>query len=339
MHVLIATPLHHAWTGGPAQYAVHLERALEAKGHTVEVLAFSPFLKYWSGVRHIIFFWTLCRKIRIYDVIIILDTVSVALPTVLASYLFRKTSIVRTGGDFLWEQYIERTNEALPLTQFYSQSRSYSFKERCVFLIQKYIIFKLATYLVLSTEWQRALWVKPYALSRAHTTVIENAYIHERGDMSVRIRKNEFVWLGRDIVLKNIQRLRDAIIQVQQKYPEATLSEYTNIPHSAVFDILKESRALVIPSLSEVSPNIAIEALSLGVPVVLTKECGISNVLAQHVVWIDPLDVNDIKNALCNLMTDEGYESACARARRYASTRTYADVAEEFLILIQKIRS
>ncbi len=43
--------------------------------------------------------------------VVALDTYSVAFPAVLAAMLFRKKLVLRVGGDFLWEQYLERVKK------------------------------------------------------------------------------------------------------------------------------------------------------------------------------------------------------------------------------------
>ncbi len=115
MRILIATGIYPPAIGGPAQYAKGLEDALREQGHTVIVKAYGkrehglPI-----GIRHIYFalrcLWSFLRANKI----IVLDTFSVALPIAMLHFVFRKKFIIRTGGDFLWENYVERTKKKFP---------------------------------------------------------------------------------------------------------------------------------------------------------------------------------------------------------------------------------
>ena len=55
-----------------------------------------------------------------------------AAPTMLACRLMGKKYIIRTGGDLLWEWYVERTGEAILLRDFYSRPRALSLKEKAI---------------------------------------------------------------------------------------------------------------------------------------------------------------------------------------------------------------
>ena len=63
-----------------------------------------------------------------------LDTFSVAFPAVCAARLCGKKMIIRTGGDFLWEFYVERTGDLVLLRDFYNtRIGRLNFKERLIF--------------------------------------------------------------------------------------------------------------------------------------------------------------------------------------------------------------
>src|SRR4051812_26577287 len=119
MRILIATGIYPPEIGGPAEYAQELKNAWIARGHSVEVKVFSRFNFLPSGVRHLAYFLTLLPAIFKTDSILALDTFSAALPAVLAAKLARKKIILRTGGDFLWEAYVERTGDLVLLRDFY----------------------------------------------------------------------------------------------------------------------------------------------------------------------------------------------------------------------------
>ncbi len=336
MKILIATPLDSTQSGGPAQYTVHLKKCFHELGNEVYVVAFSSVLGYPTGIRHILFFLKVVGSIRRMDVVVILDTFSVALPTLIAAKLFGKKTIIRTGGDFVWEQYVERTGERIALSDFYEQPRHLGFKGRFSFLVQKYIISRLATFFLFSTEWQKQIWKTPYALKENRIGVIENAYFQAPNVSPREKRNNTIIWIGRDLVLKNKETLRKVMSPILKKYPYISYAEYTSLPHDVLIEKLSECRAVVIPSFSEVSPNIAIEALSVGTPVVLTDDCGLGTVLDQGVVWVDVMREEDLERGIVKVVENDSYADIKRAAESFHLSRTYMDVAQDFLEYMHK---
>ena len=120
MKILIATGIFPPEIGGPAEYAKNLQEIWTRQGHAVSVKIFSKFNKIPTGLRHLVYFFYILRKAVSADFIVCLDTFSAALPTVLWAVLFNKKIFLRTGGDFLWETYVERTGDLVLLKDFYN---------------------------------------------------------------------------------------------------------------------------------------------------------------------------------------------------------------------------
>jgi glycosyltransferase involved in cell wall biosynthesis len=337
MKILIATPLAPSQIGGPAQYAVGLGTSLERAGHTVETLTFQRVSALPTGLRHVLLFVLALTKMRDSDAVIILDTFSMALPVTLAAHVWRKKVIIRAGGDFVWEQYIERTKDSIQLSKFYTTPIQRSRKERLIMWLQRHIVYASSNTLVLSTDWLFTIWERPYALSRGSVHVIQNpAPPKEAERRAAHTDTNVIVWMGRDIVLKNVRTLDEAVRRVRVTHPTIRFEKYSSLSHAEVGEVLSRCRALIIPSLSEVSPNLALEALALGVPVVLTSDCGLRDLLADAVVWVDPLSVDDVTEKIAWVMSDAGYKDALERASAFTYCRSYTEVAADFLELISK---
>jgi glycosyltransferase involved in cell wall biosynthesis len=328
--ILIVTPLYPPDIGGPATYSHGLLTALKERGTAVEIVTFKEFLPYPSGIRHLLFFARVFKKMKGMDFIIVLDTVSVAVPTVCAS-LFRKGKVsIRIGGDFVWEQFVERTKKKILLSQFYSSNVTLSTKEKILIWIQRNFVFRFADRIIFSTRWQRDIWRVPYRLDMKKVQIIENAYASE--DVSVSPSKSQtIVWIGRDIVLKNVAALDRVMTMVQNDFPHVAYKKYTGINHTEVMRVLKDARILVIPSLSDVSPNLALEAIRMGIPVLLTRDCGLKDVLKDSVTWVDSLDEQDIFTQITKLMNEDEYRRAQVHAQAFKTDRTYTVLVEEFL--------
>lgn len=331
MRILIVTPLLPPEPGGPSYYSVHLRDALIKKGHAVSTLAFREVRRYPSIIRHVIFFFKVLRRLRGVEGVIVLDTVSVALPAVLAGALARKKTVVRVGGDFVWERFVERTGEKVLLSEFYTEDRALSRKERFLLWVQKNIVLPCASCVVFNTEWQRALWSAPYTLALHKTGVVHNAF--EKRERAHR-GGGGFLCAWRPTAFKNTDTLLLAHELLKKTHPEAVLHVYKNIPRDELYAHMAGAHALVIPSLSELSPNMAFEALRMGVPVLLTHDCGARDILDGAVTWIDPRSPEDIARKMALLLHPEAYEQAKKKAASFSYIHTYDDIADEFTRLL-----
>src|SRR3954470_21418159 len=162
MRFIIATGIYPPEIGGPAYYGKLLSEALEAKGHKVDIGTFGRLKELPTGIRHIALFLKILPETAEADVVIALDTFSAALPAFFAAKLFRKPVIVRTGGDFLWEQYAERTGDPLPLPFFYEKHQPFTTIERLYFSLTRFLLPRVT--LVFSTNFQKNIWKDVYGL-------------------------------------------------------------------------------------------------------------------------------------------------------------------------------
>jgi glycosyltransferase involved in cell wall biosynthesis len=333
MRFLIATGIYPPEVGGPAQYAKNLADALRDKGHIVEIGTFGTLKRLPSGVRHLALFFRLIPLAARADVVIALDTFSAALPALLAAQLLRKSLIVRTGGDFLWEQYVERTGDLLPLPFFYDKHQPFTTKEKMIFTLTRYLVKH--TTIVFSSVFQRDIWVKAYGLHAAQTRLIENAIPGGLCETHVPERKN-FLALGRDIKLKNMPALRQAIEIAKKKVPDIAL-ETGQVSHQELIDKISRGYAVILPSISEISPNYILDAIRCGKPFILTKYSEYARLYGDLGLLVDPLVVNDIAEKIVQMCDDETYAGLSRRISARLLTRTYAELADDFVALAKTI--
>jgi len=119
------------------------------------------------------------------------------------------------------------------------------------------------------------------------------------------------------------------------EFPNMTLKKYPNVAHEELPRVFSDARVLVIPSVSEVSPNIVFKAFAYGVPVILTNDCGLHHVLDGVVTWIDSRNVASVETALRNHFDEESYLHLVERVRDFNMERTYTDVAKEFVSCLE----
>ncbi|MEI6596731.1 MAG: GtrA family protein, partial [bacterium] len=135
--ILIATGIYPPDIGGPAQYAKNLVEQFTELGYEVKVLSYRLEKKLPIGLRHILYFLRVMFNLSNTNLIIALDTFSVGMPAVIAAIIFNKKIIIRTGGDFLWESYVERSGDLVTLKQFYEIKPGLILKEKIIFILSR----------------------------------------------------------------------------------------------------------------------------------------------------------------------------------------------------------
>ncbi len=327
--IVIATGIFPPEVGGPALYAKELSETLAAHGHDVRVVLYGSLKSWPSGLRHAAYALKLIRYSFRADAIIAFDTYSVGLPAVIAAVFTRARVIVRVGGDFIWETYTERTQDLVPLPEIYADQNRWGSKERLIFRIQKWVIPRVT--LAFSSAWIRDLWRDVYAIDDARMCVIENAI----GPALTHVEpvKKNFLFYARPIALKNNAAFRRAFIKAKNLHPDIELEEGL-IPHDELIRRMQECYAVVLPSISDVTPNYIIEAIRCGKPFILTKYSGYAERFREYGVIVDPLSEEDMTRGVMALAEPKTYDMYAARLKHFAEVHTFDDIAREFVGLV-----
>jgi len=330
MKILITTGIYPPKIGGPAQYAKNLKEAFEKTGHTVNVKTYGLEDNLPTGIRHLFFFFKIIPSLISAEAIFILDTFSVGLPTILACKIFGKKGIIRTGGDFLWEQYVERTKKKILLRNFYqTEISNFSFKERLTFKLTKWTL-KNTSKIIFSTGWQRNIFIKAYKLRNENTCIVENYYGPKQSDNN--FESKAFVASARNLVWKNFDILR----RIFSKIPEANLFT-ENLPYTSFMDKMDKSYAVILVSLGDISPNMILDAIRMNKPFICTKEVGIYDRIKDAGIFVDPLNEKEIEEAVLDLLTEDGYKKAKEKVRNFNFTHTWEQIAQEFIEVYRTI--
>ena len=271
MKIIIATGIYPPDIGGPAQYAKNLKAEFEGLGHQVKVLTYQLEKKMPIGVRHLWFFLRCLLTFPRSDLVIALDTFSVGLPAVMAAKIFGKKIIIRTGGDFLWEQFVERTGDLVLLKDFY-QTRldKLNLKEKIVFKFSRWTVCN-ANRLIFSTDWQRKIWLPIYGFDEAKTTIVENYYGTK--ELSFPPSEKNFITGARSLKLKNFERLVEVFKRADAKDFLLVYDNTTN-PFEKFMDKVAHCYAVILVSVGDISPNLILDAIRHNKPFILTKETG-----------------------------------------------------------------
>lgn len=335
MKILIATGIYPPQTSGPAQYAYEMNNRWQKAGHSVRVVTYG-FEKYIpTGLRHLYFFVKILPSVLWADRIFTLDTFSVGLPSVLASKVFGKKCIIRTGGDFLWEGYVERTGDKVLLRDFYlSKNVNLNIKEKIIFSLSKWTL-RNAYILVFSTDWQKNIFLKPYNLENLNTLVIENHY--EKVDVSVEknILNKNFISATRPLVWKNIDFLKSVFV-LPEVFSSGAILDEERLSHEEFLEKIKKSYAVILVSLGDISPHMILDAISCCTPFIVTEENGLMNRVADIAITVNPKNLKDIKEKILWLSNDDNYKFQLEKIKNFSFVRTWDDVAKDYLNIFEK---
>jgi glycosyltransferase involved in cell wall biosynthesis len=97
---------------------------------------------------------------------------------------------------------------------------------------------------------------------------------------------------------------------------------------------LKTAYAVIIPSLSEVSPNTAIDAIRLGKPVIVTEDTGLRELLQDVPLYVDTRSEAALVTAIENLLDPQFYATKqyeCAHVALPYSWDVWVDTVERIL--------
>lgn len=324
--ILIVTGIYPPDIGGPSEYAFNLEQEWRRKEFDVDVRTFCFEKRLPTLFRHVFFFFKILPKVFKADFILALDTFSVALPTSLACVIFGKKITIRTGGDFLWESYVERTKKKILFRNFYdTEIFNFTFKEKIIFKITKWILNKSDT-VVFSTNFQRGIWQKVYHFNLTKTKIIENYY----GDKIPSFNSKDLVFVAssRNLVWKNKDMLYKVFENIRKNIKEIELFD-KNLSHDDFLEKIKHSHAVILISLGDISPNMILDALRLDKPFVCTQECGLYDRLKDVGIWVDPLNKTDIEEKISWLCKDDNYKIQKSKIEKFNFNHSWKEIAEE----------
>lgn len=375
MKILIATGIFEPESGGPATYAPKIAEKLSEAGHLVSVLTYSSKAgydfdaQYKFSLKRIVrgnkflnrvkMFFAVFSRARDGDIVYMLDWFAAGLPAAFAALIRGIPYVVRVGGDYLWEQkYLESDAPPVSLAAFYERGLYRRFSYRPFFWIIRFVLAR-ARKVIFNSDKQRELYGRFYELSRSATVCNPVPRAEMKGIVRGEAAK-EFVYLGRFIVMKNLTTLIRAFAKaripegytllligdgprraelmrlVQELGLEARVKIEDNMRFRDVLERIKNCRAFILPSWTDISPNQVYEAMAIGLPALVTKENYLS-IRNQLPEMIDPNSIDDISAKLEMLADDARYRAFAEAFRAVSFTKTWDDVAREHLKIFNEV--
>jgi len=323
MKIIIATGIYPPEIGGPATYAVLVETELKKRGNIVKVLPFRVVKKYPSIVRHFLYFIKVLKMIFWADVVLAQDTVSVGLPSILASKILRKPIVIRVPGDFAWEQGVQRFKVKENIDDF--QKKKYGFRVELLRSIQKFVI-KKANFVITPSNYLKNIvsnWgVKDVNLARVYNgvSIPERIFLKEFSKKTIVSSGRLVPWKGFDILINCIAKVDANLIiigdggdkeRLEKLVRENNVSEKVSFTGSLkreeLLSYISGSNLFVLPSSFESFSFQLVEAMMLGSVVVALDAGNLKEIIknGENGILIDQKDIDKLPEILNTLLNDK----------------------------------
>jgi len=363
MKIIFATPIYPPEIGGPAQYVRNLVRGLELKRIKTEVISYNELKKYPQPFRFFLYSLNLFKRAQNIDIIYTFNLISCGLPTYLVGKILRKKFMIRLGGDFLWERAIEEGRTKKGLREYYKERKS--LKEKFFFFLLKKVL-NGADKIVFTTNFQKKLYKKCFDITEEKIAIIFNPFPKVKTTNSqLSIVKYQFLYAGRLIKLKNLDNLIEVFVRIikgtntpvtlkiigegperdnlEIKIKNLGLEEKIiikdSLPHSELLKEIQKSYLCILPSLTEILPNFALECMKLRKPLLLTKETGIYDRFKNHLIFIDPQRPEDIEEKILHLLDEENYRNYIKKIEAIDISWNWQSIIKEHLTIFQNLCS
>ena len=376
MNILITTGIFAPESGGPATYTPRIARKLTEAGHTVTVITYSDAKEYPEDgeypfrlirvvrtggragkvLNYLRFFKRVLQYSKEADFIYTLDWLAAGLPVALASKLRKKKYVVRVGGGYIWEKYLSKGNEPMPLKEFYALELHKRYK--FLFFLIRFVL-RNAAHVAFNSIEQARLFGPWYGLYKKRVSVIENPVPEVAPGAERTEATKEIVFAGRLVAMKNVDALLLAFKRAQlQGYTLTIIGDgpekehiqdfiqklaiqnlvtmEDGMPQGALYERIRNCAFAVIPSWTDISPNQAYELLAHDIPFIITTENYLS-IREQFPVMFEPGSVQELVEVLKKVTTPSGYTTLVGGLRKIRHTRTWDDALEDHLAIFETL--
>lgn len=370
MHVVIATGLYPPEIGGPATFSSFFEHELKARNIPCTVIPFSAVRHFPRVIRHIVYFFRVLGAIRRGSTVLALDPVSVGLPALFAAHLRGAAFYLRAGGDYAWEQAVQRWGFKGPPEEFPGDT-PLPIMGRLLVWTERHVARRARR--ILTQSGHLASVVTRWGVAREHIVVIPNGVARPSLPPREKLR-DEFGWgsdpvvvsAGRFVPWKGFSALMDAVASLKSDFPDIRLciagggpDEKTLRAHAVTLSarteflgsLSKDALAHVIHAADVFALNTRYEGFShqiaeafvLGTPVV-TTDIGGNKDLAENektALTVPFDDVSALAGAIRRLLSDREFskriaDGAQAHVRSFTPERTFRETCQAIGITLEK---
>ncbi len=336
--ILIAAGIFPPEIGGPATHTFQLLKEFTKRGLDVGVVTYSNFKKvpeidgcfnverikrgFWGFYHFSYLFWLSLHTFN-YDLIYAQDISGSGVPAIIAKLVTKRRLFIRIGGDLLWERLFLRGKIQVSALDFY---RSGQYKRRLSFWLYRAIIMS-AEKIIVTSEILVKIYRDYYKIPAQKIVLLQNPiYKGESEDAVLTGEARNILFAGRFINYKNIDTLIKAFNNIHSKIAPAKLiligdgpekSRYlfliknlnlsgkvdviNSVPHERLAEYIHSSHLCLAPAFTEFNPNFALECLSLGKPVLVSRENGLTVRLPEEFLF-DPKNQKELEDKIVNII-------------------------------------
>lgn len=298
---LVIAGIYPPDSGGPATYAVALERELPKFGIEVLVVPFGSVRHLPKLVRHIVYVWKLLESMRDSDVLLVQDPVSSGLPALFATILTRKPLIVRIGGDYAWEQGVQRFGVKDSIDDF--QTKRYGVRIELLRMIQRFVV-RRAKVVVAPSKYLGKI-IESWVSSEERVSVVYNGVElpvvnsepADRPEGTLIVTAGRLVpWKGFDELILVISKEKEWHLIIVGDGPDKERLEKVakkegcdnrvtfigSLPRDELIGWASVADVFVLNSSYEGLSHVMLEVQSIGTPIVATNIPGNAEVITHE---------------------------------------------------------
>jgi len=259
------------------------------------------------------------------------------LESAISKWVIRKPLIIRIGGDPVWEKWTNQVGLKADLNEFYQKRHALKIE------FKKYLqqfSCQSADKVITPCHFFKNL-VEAWGIKKEKIEVVYNGSNLEeinlppKEEIKKKLLMNDrgvILTVGRLIEFKRIDEIIESFSEMKngdlclliigggfKKDQLITLSKKLNLadkvkflgvkPHYELLHYLKAADLFVLNSVDEVMPNVVLESLAVGTPVIAPKGGGIPEIIQDQVDgWLYPLkksNKKELREAIERLVWDE----------------------------------
>jgi glycosyltransferase involved in cell wall biosynthesis len=328
MKILIATGIYPPDLGGPATYSKLLKEGLPHSGICVEVLSFGEVRHLPKIIRHIMFFLKVIIRSRGSNIVFAQDTLSVGLPSILATKLMRKRFVIRVPGDYVWEQSVQRFGVKDSIDVF--QNKRYSRKIEIARTIQKFVVRRADAVIAPSEYFARLVdgWIdRGDGVTKVIYNGIDLSEIDKICTQNFSRNKKMILsagrlvpWKGFEEIIKLMRHLPEYSLEIagdgplwnklQKLIEENGLSDRVRllgmIERKELLKRKAEAQFFVLNTSFESFSFDIVEAMAVGTPVIATNIGNLSEIIDNEIngILVNQDTTSDIVSIVKRLSID-----------------------------------
>ncbi len=295
--------------------------------------------KYPKGIKHFIYFLELLKMAKSTDIIYAQNQTSAGFPSILVSKLLKKRLILKVVGDAAWESYANRVSEFDNIEIF--QEKKYDFFTELIRKTRSFVA-KNADTIITPSQYLKNI-VKGWGVPKQNIQVIYNALEQlpephvskEEIKKKIRVEGDIILSIGRLAPWKGFSALIDIFPELLKENPDFKLiivgegeekkklelqveklglkdnvKLIGKISHQDIPLYFKAADIFMLNSGYEGLPHVVLEAIQLGVPVVISNKGGNPELIKDSFngFLIEYNNKEQIKNKLLKLWQDRNLQ-------------------------------